>query len=309
MRKKRKKHKVVFALMFIALLFMGAVYLWLKVPELMSSYFDLAAIGEENDSEALPEGIIEDEAKEIQEVNDPFAEVEKEETPDEDLSEPKELNGQESNNNQTLEPSESGITGHNNDLKVIADGDYYLALVTKETTLKSNYKPTNLEAIPAYMNPSYPMLLRKEALDHLEKLWAAAKKDGIELSVRSAYRSYETQEQIFNDYVSQYGAEEANRFSARPGQSEHQLGTTVDFGGTEVDFKAQFGQTPQGRWLAQNAHYYGFAKSYPQGKEYITGYIYEPWHFRYIGIDHARQWKRSGLTLKEYLEKQSQKFE
>ncbi len=309
LRKKRRKNKAVFALMVIALLFMGAFFLWLDLPEQVRSYFDLSAIGEEYDTEVFPEEPFEDAAKEAQEVNDPFAETEKKETPEKDLDEPKEMDEQENLEDQPLKPSENEMAGSYNDFKVIADGDYYLALVTKETTLKSNYKPTGLEALPSYMNPSYPMWLRWEALEHLEKLWAAAKEDGILFSIRSAYRSYETQEQIFKDFVSQYGEEEANRFSARPGQSEHQLGTTVDFGGTEVDFKTQFGQTPLGRWLAQNAHHYGFAKSYPQGKEHITGYIYEPWHFRYIGVSQARQWKQSGLTLNQYLEQQPQEFE
>ncbi len=309
MRKKSRKNKAVFALMVVVLLFMGAIFLYLDLPEQVRSYVDLAAIGEEDDTETVPEEPFEGTAKKAQEVNDPFAETENKETPDEDLGESKEMDEQENMEDQPLEPTENELSALYNDFKVIADGDYYLALVTKETTLKSTYKPSDLEALPSYMNPSYPMWLRWEALENLEKLWAAAKEDGILLSIRSAYRSYETQEQIFQDFVNQYGEEEANRFSARPGQSEHQLGTTVDFGGTEVDFKAQFGQTPQGRWLVKNAHHYGFAKSYPQGKEHITGYIYEPWHFRYIGVRHARQWKESGLTLKEYLEKQPQEFE
>ena len=131
-------------------------------------------------------------------------------------------------------------------------------------------------------------LASAKALERLEKLYQAAEEDGITLDIRSAYRSYSTQKWLFNDYASRHGEEEANRFSARPGQSEHQLGTAVDFGGTSVDFTAAFGETDRGRWLAENAHKYGFALSYPQNKEHITGYIYEPWHFRYIGVEAAR---------------------
>jgi len=194
-------------------------------------------------------------------------------------------------------------------LEVVSDGDYLLALVIKETTLKPGYQPADLEAVPSYMNPSYQMYLRAEALEHLENLWNAAKEEGVTLSIRSAYRSYETQKQLFKDYASRHGEEEASRFSARPGQSEHQLGTAVDFGGTEADFTARFGETEQGRWLANNAPKYGFVKSYPQGKEHITGYIHKPWHYRYIGIDKAMEWEESGLTLKEYLKKRPQEFE
>lgn len=194
------------------------------------------------------------------------------------------------------------------DYKVISDGDYLLALVTKETTLRSDYVPYDLQPVPAYMNPSYNMKLREEALEYLTALWDAADADGVTVSIRSAYRSYSTQKSLFQDYASRHGEEKANRFSARPGQSEHQLGTTVDFGGTAVDFTAAFAQTEQGEWLAENAYKYGFAMSYPQGKEHITGYIFEPWHYRYIGIDAAREWKESGKPLKEYLDSKPQSY-
>jgi LAS superfamily LD-carboxypeptidase LdcB len=194
-------------------------------------------------------------------------------------------------------------------LLVIADGDYLMALVVKDTILKSDYVPPDLQPVPAYMKPAYSMQLRARALEHLEQLYQAAADDGIELAIRSAYRSYSTQKGLFEDYAKRYGEEEANRFSARPGQSEHQLGTTVDFGGTSVDFKAAFGETPQGLWLAENAWRFGFAMSYPAGKEHITGYIFEPWHYRYIGVDNATEWRSSGKTLKEFLESKPQYYE
>ncbi|NLA46732.1 MAG: M15 family metallopeptidase, partial [Firmicutes bacterium] len=103
--------------------------------------------------------------------------------------------------------------------------------------------------------------------------------------------------------------EAANRFSARPGQSEHQLGTTVDFGGTSADWTTGFANTKQGKWLLNNAHLYGFALSYPEGKESVTGYIYEPWHFRYIGVAVAKEWKESGLVLCEFLKTKPQYFD
>lgn len=211
------------------------------------------------------------------------------------------------------EDNEQAVTDDDNEeqqqLLVVSDGDYPLALVSKETILKSDYKPQDLQTVPAYMKPSYSMQLRAEALEHLELLWLTAETDGVVLHIRSAYRSYETQKWLFNDYASRHGEEEANRFSARPGQSEHQLGTAVDFGGTAVDFKAAFADTPQGLWLAENAHQFGFAMSYPEDMEHITGYIFEPWHYRYLGIEEAVAWKTSSLTLKEYLETKKQYFE
>ncbi len=194
-------------------------------------------------------------------------------------------------------------------LPVVADGDYLLALVSKDTVLKSDYVPSDLQPVPSYMKPSYSMQLRAVALQNLEQLWSAAAYDGVELHIRSAYRSYTTQAGLFADYASRHGEEEANRFSARPGQSEHQLGTTVDFGGTSVDFSAAFAETPQGKWLADNAWYFGFAMSYPAGKEQITGYIFEPWHFRFIGIEEAAEWKASGKPLIKYLETKPQYYE
>ncbi len=194
-------------------------------------------------------------------------------------------------------------------LLVISDGNYLLALTIKETTLKSDYMPADLQPIPDYTNPSYNMQLRAEALEYLGALWNAADADGVTLHIRSAYRSYATQEGLFRDYASRHGEVEANRFSARAGQSEHQLGTAVDFGGSGVDFMAEFAQTPQGYWLGENAHHFGFAMSYTEGNEEVTGYIFEPWHFRYIGIDEATRWKDSGKTLKEYLETKPQYYE
>jgi zinc D-Ala-D-Ala carboxypeptidase len=194
-------------------------------------------------------------------------------------------------------------------LKVISDGNYLLALVCKETTLKSDYAPADLQRIPEYMFPARELWLREEALRQLEMLWQAADADEVNLTIISAYRSYDYQKSLFQNYAANYGDEEANRFSARAGQSEHQLGTTVDFGGTAVDLKAAYAETDQGRWLADHAYQYGFAMSYPQGKEEITGYIYEPWHYRYIGLEAAAQWFESGLSLKEFLQEHNQYYD
>ena len=99
------------------------------------------------------------------------------------------------------------------------------------------------------------------------------------------------------------GEAEANRFSARPGYSEHQLGTTIDFTSrrAEFDLTNAFGATPEGQWLDENAVRYGFVMSYPPDKEDITGYVYEPWHFRYVGEEVAAEVRREGITLHEYL--------
>jgi len=194
-------------------------------------------------------------------------------------------------------------------LQIVSDGNYPLALVTKETTLKNSYAPTDLQRIPDYMYPARELWLREEALRQLALLWQAASNDSVTLTIISAYRSYDYQKTLFQNYTNSYGEEAANRFSARAGQSEHQLGTTVDFGGTAVDLKAAYADTDQGRWLAENAYKFGFAMSYPEGKEEITGYIFEPWHYRYIGLEAAAEWYLAGLSLKEFLEQKPQYFD
>ncbi len=191
----------------------------------------------------------------------------------------------------------------------VIDGDYLLALVNKEITL-GEYRPKDLVKIPEKMVRDNPnQYLRNEAYIQLEKMWNDAKSQGIDLYIASAFRSYETQKIIFSNYASTRGEQAANRFSARAGQSEHQLGTTVDIVGNRSEgLTAEFGRTEAGIWLQKHAYKYGFAMSYPENKEHITGYIYEPWHWRYIGIEAATQWKESGLTLVEFLKTKPQEF-
>ena len=182
----------------------------------------------------------------------------------------------------------------------LVDGNNFLAQVTKQTTM-GRYAPGDLVLIPAEIvhpdlrNGDY--YLRREPLEHLRQMWAAAGGEGVQLTVTSAYRSYDTQHWLFYDvYAAKDGEEKANIYSARPGQSEHQLGTTLDF---NIDTSAG---AAQHNWLARNAQNYGFAMSYPEGAQEITGYKYEPWHYRYIGVEAAKEWKASGLPLCVFLE-------
>jgi LAS superfamily LD-carboxypeptidase LdcB len=262
---------------------------------LYGAFYYISSTGVQDDI-VLPE-IIEDETPE---GSGKLEETEAEET--EDIEPPSGQDQSVPENAVLPEPGDA-------ELKVISDGNDLLALVTKETTLKSSYAPTDLTRIPEYMYPARELWLREEAFQQLEKLWQAAADDGVTLTIISAYRSYDYQQALFQNYASSYGEEAANRFSARPGQSEHQLGTTVDFGGTAVDLKAAYADTDQGRWLAENAYKFGFAMSYPEGKEEITGYIFEPWHYRYIGPEAAAEWYAAGLSLKEFLQQKSQVFD
>lgn len=143
-----------------------------------------------------------------------------------------------------------------------------------------------------------------EARAAFELMAQEAKTLGFELVAFSTYRSYEYQELLYNKYVERDGKENADRYSARPGYSEHQTGLAFDIGekGREDLWLTEaFGQSEAGKWLAENAHRYGFILRYPKGKEHITGYMYESWHFRYLGVELATKVKDSGLTLEEYL--------
>lgn len=143
-----------------------------------------------------------------------------------------------------------------------------------------------------------------EARAAFEMMAQDAKKQGFELVAFSTYRSYEYQQTLYDRYVERDGKDEADKSSARPGYSEHQTGLAFDIGekGKEnLWLTEEFGETEAGKWLAENAHNYGFILRYPKGKEHITGYIYESWHFRYLGVELATRVKESGLTLEEYL--------
>lgn len=143
----------------------------------------------------------------------------------------------------------------------------------------------------------YDPKVNEEALKALEKMQIDAKVLGLDLFLISGYRSYKKQEELYNKYVKEDGEEKANTYSAKPGHSEHQTGLAFDIGGIDDSFK----NTDEAKWIKNNAHLYGFIVRYPENKTEITGYIYEPWHVRYLGIDIASQVYNSGLCLEEYL--------
>jgi len=157
-----------------------------------------------------------------------------------------------------------------------------LALVDKQTALPADYVPNDLISLPRYGDQLIlnrdGLSLRAVIMPDVLAMVEAARQDGIQLDISSSYRSYTYQENLFQYWTNELGLEEAERVSARPGTSQHQLGTTVDFG----SITPAFAQHPAGIWLAEHAGHYGFSLSYPDGYEAITGYSYEPWHFRWI---------------------------
>ncbi len=168
-------------------------------------------------------------------------------------------------------------------LKVIeSDTDNLLLLIDKRNTVGEDFIPADL--VTLVKNNSYPisknnLSLREPVEKALTVMAEGAKKDGISLLVSSTYRSYDYQTMLFNNYVARDGLEEAERYSARPGTSQHQLGVAIDFGNIDESYA----ETKPGKWLAAHAEEYGFSLSFPQGYEPITGYMWECWHFRYIG--------------------------
>ncbi len=149
-------------------------------------------------------------------------------------------------------------------------------------------------ALPSTYNPGG---LLPEVMAQFSKLAAAAKKDGLNIYISSGFRSYLTQQSIYNNNVYYYGTAKTDTFSARPGHSEHQTGLAMDVNTISDAFIG----TPEAIWLAEHAQEYGFIIRYPKGKENITGYKYEPWHLRYLGVETAEDVYMSGLCLEEYL--------
>ena len=168
-----------------------------------------------------------------------------------------------------------------------ADDKSLFFLIDKKHTASSSYAPKDLVSLKKNslfdLNKA-GMKIRAEAYSALNEMAQAALNEGIRLLVSSAYRSYSYQENLFNYWVSVDGLEEAERESSRPGTSQHQLGTAVDFGSISDDFD----KTQMGQWIYKNAADYGWSLSFPKGYEDVTGYRWECWHFRYIGKSACR---------------------
>lgn len=181
-----------------------------------------------------------------------------------------------------------------------------LLLINKENGLSPAYEPPDLRVprVPFSFTKELPhRKMAAEAASALEKLFARAKSDHIELVGVSGYRPYSYQRAVYRWNVRMVGKKTADRTSALPGHSEHQTGLAMDLSIPYLHFKLdeRFGDTKAGHWIASHAAEYGFIIRYPKGKEEITGYQYEPWHIRYVGEEHARKIVTADVTLEEYL--------
>jgi D-alanyl-D-alanine carboxypeptidase len=180
--------------------------------------------------------------------------------------------------------------------------------VDTQLELPTSYGPPDLHNISEAGFPfTEGLALRGFVMPDLEALREGAATNGTPIKILAAYRSYQRQEDLFARRVEELGASEAGSRVARPGHSEHQLGTTIDItseGANDVD--QSWGASPAGQWIASHAHEYGFILSYPNDASQSTCYDFEPWHLRYVGRDHAAAVIEQGITLREYLWKLQQ---
>ena len=189
------------------------------------------------------------------------------------------------------------------DISTIYYPTSYNILVNKNNRLTSDYIPNDLEPI----NLEYACkdkYLRKEARIAFQKMAKQAKLEGFNIIAVSTYRAYDYQEKLYNNYVLNKGIYYADLASARPGHSEHQTGLAIDVANESLDYD-NFESTKEFIWMKDNAYKYGFILRYPKAKFHITGFKYEPWHYRYVGVDIATYIYKNNLTLEEYYKKSS----
>lgn len=187
--------------------------------------------------------------------------------------------------------------------RLIDDAKSVHVVVNKHRPLKpKQYVPSGLVKPKGIYNQN-GQPLKKSAARALERMHKAASRDGAGFYIISGYRSYSTQRSLYNSFVSSQGRARADVISARPGHSEHQTGLAVDLGASSsgCGLGECFASTKAGKWTKKNAWKYGFIVRYPKGKTHITGYVYEPWHFRYVGKTTAKNMKKKKIaTLEQY---------
>lgn len=194
------------------------------------------------------------------------------------------------------------INANQNDNSKRNEGN--LILVNKNNGVSENYKPADLTRVNVKFYKTATAeekTMRKEAAQALEELFNGAENEGVELYGLNGYRSYQTQKTLFDEDCEKWGTRYAEQCAAKPGYSEHQTGLAMDI--TNRTYSTNFQTTKEGKWLAKNCYKYGFILRYPQGKENITGYSYEPWHVRYVGKTVAKQIFLKNIVLEQYLNK------
>ncbi|GEN84790.1 hypothetical protein SLU01_31020 [Sporosarcina luteola] len=302
---KKKSNKTLTILLLVTSILMTAIVVWIGVNDWdLNKTLKQIGIGteqeqpiivpeEEPDEQESPEDEIlpvEEEPDEEVEEETPAKVIEKTEEPEKEPEKnvtPVKPSKKEENKSNTATPNKSGyIEGQK-----LPDEPTYIngiLLANKKNPLPSTFAPGE----------------SKQARAAFDEMAAEAKLSGINLTAFSTYRAYAYQVTLYDRYVQKDGVEAADRYSARPGYSEHQTGMAFDIG--EVNYEKHwasnsFKETEAGKWVAANAYRYGFILRYPEGKEDITGYMHESWHFRYVGKDIAEEIFKRNITLEEYL--------
>ncbi len=193
----------------------------------------------------------------------------------------------------------------NNAIQVDRDPRSYTVLVNKEYTIDKDYVPDDLIIPDVKFSFDYAdekRSMRTVPAKALETMFADAKAEGYELLATSGYRSYGRQNMLYNYNLTNKGYDYTNVYSAMPGTSEHQTGLAIDMTCKTLKgvLSVEFGNTPEGKWVGKNCYKYGFVLRYDKSKESITGYGYEPWHFRYVGLELAKYLYDNNLSLDEY---------
>ncbi|WP_341201610.1 M15 family metallopeptidase [Planomicrobium okeanokoites] len=285
MNKKDKKPYIKWILIIGAVLIAASITVWLYLHD-WDMERSLNALTGGNSQQPAVESEAEEQIADVQE-EDVVIPEEKEEEVEEELPvtpEPDEEAVEEEVKDATVYPESIELP----DEPTVIDG---ILLANKQNPLPSDYAPG--------VNP--------DAQDAFGAMRAEALKSNIDLTAFSTFRDFARQKELYEGYVAKDGQEKADRYSARPGFSEHQTGLAFDIGesGAEQHWAAaSFGDTEAGKWVADNAHRFGFILRYPEGKEQLTGYMHESWHFRYVGKEAAKEIYDADITLEEYLEQQ-----
>lgn len=202
--------------------------------------------------------------------------------------------------------SDKSITGIPDVISTLTKDDgSKLVLVNKYYTVSKDYKPIDLVDIDGSLSTNQGLYVKREAYDAYLKMLGDAKAQGLSFAICSAYRSYDLQTKLYNNSLAQSGAAFTNTRSAYPGRSEHHTGWAIDVTSASMGWglSQKFANYPDGAWINSHCSEYGFIIRYPKGKTHLTGYDYEPWHLRYVGVDVAKDITARGITLEEYLGK------
>ena len=182
----------------------------------------------------------------------------------------------------------------------VTSDDSLIRIVNRDHTLSEDYVPADLRSVDVYK--AKDVQLRDEAAASLEQMFAAAQADDVYLKLIDGYRSYKEQRSLYYTYLNANGSGYVNKIDDIPGASEHQLGLAADIGNYNgaCELQTCFKDYSSYRWLSEHAADYGWIERFPQGRQSVTGVVYSPWHYRYVGVEEAKKIKASGLTMEEY---------